>query len=406
MLRTLSIKNFRLLRDITINVEPGVPTFLIGPNSSGKSSVLQVLDLLGRAAREGSKEAFSAYEKGGGFATANSANPYADPVETVIETTHMLDPYERTWAQQSLMRHRIELWNEHLGSERLTVEPPLSLLFQRDGRTITVKNASSGAEDKTQVESDSRLSFELLKQRSFYPWLDDLRSELASIHLYDGFLTTPAWARSAREGQLSPFDSATLSPMPRIDRRGLGLVNSLYDLQANHPDVWDELLEAFRAEFPFVTRLEFPADPAGGRIALAFRERRFSGVRMQGYQMSEGMASYLCLLAAILSPAPAAALAFDEPDIHLHPSALRRVVHLIEKASAKSAIFVATHSDRMLDFLTDPAASLRVCEPTNDGVKITQLDRASLDEWRADYAVSELRQRGHLDGSNGTGSAS
>jgi predicted ATPase len=171
-------------------------------------------------------------------------------------------------------------------------------------------------------------------------------------------------------------------------------------LQNNHHEAWEELMAAFRAEFPFVQRLEFPADPAGGRIALSWRDRRYPGVRLQGHQMSEGMTAYLCLLAAILSPEPAAAIAFDEPDVHLHPSAMRRLVYLLEKASERTAVFVTTHSDRLLDFLSDPAGSLRVCEPKDGGVTVQSLDRGALDEWRKDYSLAELRERGHLDSSN------
>lgn len=60
-----------------------------------------------------------------------------------------------------------------------------------------------------------------------------------------------------------------MTPQSRIDRRGLDLVNALYTLHNDHPARWDELFAAFTAEFPFVARLEFPADPTGGRIALA-----------------------------------------------------------------------------------------------------------------------------------------
>ena len=146
--------------------------------------------------------------------------------------------------------------------------------------------------------------------------------------------------------------------------------------------------------------LEFPADPGGGKIALAWRDLRYPAQRMHGFQMSEGMLSYLCLLAAILSPEPATAIAFDEPDAPLHPSAIRRLVHLLEEASKRTAVIVTTHSDRFLDYLSDPAGSLRVCEPTKEGVVIRPLDREALDEWRRDYSLSELRAKGYLDTTN------
>jgi len=248
--------------------------------------------------------------------------------------------------------------------------------------------------------TESELSLQLFKGSVNYPTLNRVRTELAGIEVYSGFLSAPRWAREMREGSLSPFDSAIVAPVPRIDRRGFDLVNALFHLQNNHHDVWEELVSAFRAEFPFVQRFEFPADPAGGKIALGWRDQRFPGVRMQGHQMSEGMTSYLCLLAALLCPEPAAAIAFDNPDAHLHPSAMRRLVYLLEKASERTAVFVATHSDRFLDFLSDPGGSLRVCEPKDGGVTVQSLNREALDEWRKDYSLAELRGRGHLDTAN------
>ena len=48
MLTRLRVKNFRLLRDVTIDMND--LTVLIGPNSAGKSTILEVLDFLARCA--------------------------------------------------------------------------------------------------------------------------------------------------------------------------------------------------------------------------------------------------------------------------------------------------------------------------------------------------------------------
>jgi predicted ATPase len=266
-----------------------------------------------------------------------------------------------------------------------------------EGPNRTVRELSI---EQLQEEHYRQLSLEIFSDPWSYPRLSRVRHALRTIRVYTQFLITPLWARDAREGSLSAFDGVVVAPAPRIEPRGLNLINSLFHLQNDHHETWEELVDAFRAEFPFVQRLEFPADPAGGRIALGWRDRRYPGVRMQGHQMSEGMTAYLCLLAAILSPEPATAIAFDEPDVHLHPSAMRRLVYLLEKASERTAVFVTTHSDRLLDFLSDPAGSLRVCEPKDGGVTIQSLNGDALDEWRKRYSLSELRQRGHLDSSN------
>jgi AAA15 family ATPase/GTPase len=49
MIGKVSIRNFKRLRDVQIDLERF--TFFVGPNASGKSSVLQGLDLLCRILR-------------------------------------------------------------------------------------------------------------------------------------------------------------------------------------------------------------------------------------------------------------------------------------------------------------------------------------------------------------------
>jgi predicted ATPase len=363
--------------------------------------VLQVLDLLGRAANQGLEQALASYAGSKFIVTAGQDRTFIELNLSGGENYPSALRYgfelcdegtaHREWLFASKGERR-ERWNQLLSRE----DESLWIINEQVNQRVDLPLGTAGAWHLNRV----RLSFEIIKLPIAFPALAAVQSDLGRIQMYGEFLSTPAWMRDVREGNLSPFDSAVVAPEPRIDRRGLGLINALFDMQNNHHDVWVELLDAFRAEFPFVLRIEFPADTAGGRIGLGWRDSRFPGVRMQGHQMSEGMTSYLCLLAAVLSPEPATAIAFDEPDVHLHPSAMRRLVHLLEKASERTAVFVATHSDRFLDYLSDPSGSLRVCEPKDGGVTVHSLNRDALDAWRKDYSLSELRQRGHLDSSN------
>src|SRR5258705_10583531 len=61
MLKRLRVKNFKLLRDVDIAFEPDVPTVFIGPNSSGKSTIIEVLDFLQRCADVGLDRAVVAH---------------------------------------------------------------------------------------------------------------------------------------------------------------------------------------------------------------------------------------------------------------------------------------------------------------------------------------------------------
>ncbi|MDI1449663.1 AAA family ATPase [Polyangium sp. 6x1] len=390
MLRKLSVKNFRLLRDVTIDVEPGKPIVLIGPNGSGKSSVIQVLDLLSRWAEEGFEAGCRAL---GDVVTAGQGCATIE----LGATTGLRNLATLDYSVDFISGAPNGILKEYL-AKRSQPTSELVPVLERQGDSLWLRNETTDSKDE--FSGSDALSFENLKHPRFYPALGNLGHLMRSMVVYDGFLTTPLWSRDVREGKLSPFESVTIEPVARVNRRGLDLTNALYYIQQNHGDVWDELMDAFCAEFPFVQRLEFPADRAGGSIALTFRDKRYPGERLRGSQMSEGMATYLCLLAAILSPEPATALAFDEPDRHLHPSALRRIVYLLERISERTAVFVATHSDRFLDYLSDPAESIHICEPTAEGVKLRMLNREALDEWRTLYSLSALRERGQLDPEN------
>ncbi len=396
MLSRLAIKNFRLLRDVAIDIEPGKPIVLIGPNSSGKSSVLEVLDLLSRwVATDGA----SAFAPLGGVASV--IGPSSDSVEIEVDLSTL-------GFGTSSARYGVNFDDDmglFVNNEWLST----CLDGKPDNRTEhlsrklpdrwILNEQTKSRDDLPKIKADSLL-FSQIKHPAYYRTHGSVSRALSDLRVYGGFATKPQWSRDPRESRMSPTDSAILAPAPRLDQRGFNLVNALYHLHAEHFDTWQELMAAFSAEFPFVTRLEFPADPGGGKVALAWRDLRNPAQRMHGFQMSEGMLSYLCLLTAILSPEPATAIAFDEPDAPLHPSAIRRLVHLLEEASKRTAVIVTTHSDRFLDYLSDPAGSLRVCEPTQEGVVIKPLDRAALDAWRSDYSLSELRAKGYLDTTN------
>ena len=60
-------------------------------------------------------------------------------------------------------------------------------------------------------------------------------------------------------------------------------------------------------------------------------------------------------------------LAFDEPELHLHPRLVLRVLGFFEKMALESPVILATHSDQLLDGLNDPAGSVVLSELAGEG---------------------------------------
>jgi predicted ATPase len=216
--------------------------------------------------------------------------------------------------------------------------------------------------------------------------------------VYTAFNTTPTWARGLIELDANPRTPVYAQPVPRLDSRGIQLINALKTLHdADNDAAWRELERDFRAEFPFCSSIKFPTAESGGRIGLKWTDAR-SGRALTADHLSDGMLAYLQLLAALHAPDLPAALGFDEPESHLHPGLLRRVIARMEARSTVTPLFIATHSDAMLDFLEDPASAVHILEfKDKEGTRIQRLEREALEQWRAEYKLSELRAQGQLD---------
>jgi predicted ATPase len=402
VLTKLTIDGFRLWVATTFNFQQGTPTVLIGPNGSGKSTVLEVLAFLSTMASEGLRAA--AYEARGGpddffragadrmrlaaWVTSGSGLP-TDPDGGPVR-------YE-----VCLVRSRAFVLVE---SESVSVyergldQAPLDVV-DRKPKLCRLRNIVSGEWDELHAD-EHHLLFQMIRQDQHYPTLRHIRDAFSRLRVYPGFSSKPRWALEAHERPLSPRSSVVIQPRDALDASGRGLINALYGLQQNDEHRWAYLLRQMMGEFPHFRGLYFPADPGGGKIGLEWVDNRFSGRRLAD-QMSEGMWSFLSLLAALLPADPAELIAFDEPDAHLHPSALRRLVGLLEEASSRATVVFTTHSSRVLDELEEPEQSMVICEPTEEGTSVRELDPEQARAWLDAYdGPSALRERGLLDGEN------
>jgi predicted ATPase len=398
MLERLRIKNFKLLRDVDVEFTMNAPTVLIGPNACGKSTVIEVLDFLARCASDGLQRAVTAH---GGMAAIRtigakgSAEISTSWVFVTMTESEVKQRWKLTW--------KIELGVSPGGqvlllSESLTDGERQLLATPEDGGRV-VYNELKRDEPPSRIPGTRALAFETHADPRRYEGLWRLKRLVGEIRVLGALSSIPSWAAASTE-RASPRDAMVISTESYVGREGIGLANALYNLQTEHADAWAKLERAFRAEFPFVKRIVFPPDPGGSRISFAVEDERFPARRVFASEMSDGMIVFLCLLSLVLHPQQGAALALDEPDAHLHPSALRRLMALAGERYGRRCLIIVTHSNALLDELRDPVKSIRIVEATPQGARIRRLDAESLNAWRTEYTLSELRQTGLLDPSN------
>lgn len=165
----------------------------------------------------------------------------------------------------------------------------------------------------------------------------------------------------------------------RVDR-GANLANAFHALR-NRPD-WSDTLETIKLIVDDdITDVTTPASASGGNIGLTVTYRTSGSV--PAFALSDGTLALLAIIAITRlddSDMPRSLLVLDEPDLHLHPGAVGQVVALLEDCSARQPVVVATHSDRLLDCLSEPARATVLCDLDEQRrLRLSRPDRARLD---------------------------
>ena len=163
----------------------------------------------------------------------------------------------------------------------------------------------------------------------------------------------------------------------------------------NIPGLKGKLMARMRDFYPFVedihTRL------IGGTVQVFFHEKGLLEA-IPATRLSDGSLQYLCLLAVLLHPEPPNAICIEEPELGLHPDIIPEVAKLLIEASKRSQIFVTTHSDVLIDALSDVPEAVVVCEKVDGATQLRRLDAESLEPWLEKYRLGELWTSGRFGG--------
>lgn len=394
MLSKITVRGFRALKEVTIELPPGKPIVLIGENASGKSSLLDALALIAAFARGEGGHAL--YERGGWNTVA-----WQGAAETIEFELEFAPESHFFRADRGIVRYSLcvglesgtpAVLREQIGVTKPGHERPLVVL--QGGSHAYARNLQTNMNDTLSVPSAERLARNTAlssapQDEQRYPTVQHMRAALASLASYGQFALQPDPKR--------PISIAQVEHTTRIARDGRDLLSALHTLHAS-ADRWEEFMSDVSAVFPWLDALSFPPVPAmRGYIGLQWRDRR-SGTQLNLDDMSEGMRVYLATLAALHADDEPALIAIDEPERNLHPKAIQRMMAAVETRCERTPVLLATHSDRLLDFLSFPAESLAICRfEDNRGLTIDRIPAAVLQAWLHDYSLSELRRLRSFD---------
>ena len=121
------------------------------------------------------------------------------------------------------------------------------------------------------------------------------------------------------------------------------------------------------------------------------RSRQRAGRSFQPWHLSDGTIRFVALVTALLQPRPPSTLVVDEPELGLHPAALRVLAALMHEASVATQLVVSTQSPLLVDHFD--ADDVVVVRRSGAESLFERQSAADLERWLEQYTLGELMQK-------------
>ena len=361
----------------------GPLNIVIGPNGSGKSNLLEAIDLL-RCAPD---QIIKPIREGGGVGEwlwkGTKETPTAS-IDAVL--THPPGPTSLRYVMSfTKVAQRFQILDERVENEKPFSGQEDVYFYYRFQAGHPMLNIN-GRKRRLQRETID-VERSILTQRrdpDQYPEITYLAEALAKIRLYRewsfGRYTAP------RLPQKADLPNDVLEP----DASNLGLV--LNRLRRD-PAVKARLLQALQKLYEGIDDYDVLVE--SGTVQVFFHE---AGITVPATRLSDGTLRYLCLLAILCHPNPPPLVCIEEPELGLHPDILPTLAELLREASARCQLIVTTHSDVLVDAMTDTPEAILVCEKQAGATSLRRLSAAGLQPWLERYRLGALWTRGEIGG--------
>jgi len=171
----------------------------------------------------------------------------------------------------------------------------------------------------------------------------------------------------------------------------------LLRLKKQHADIYKEVVNSVRLVMPFFDKFLLDVESFGEKqkVNLSWLQKG-SDYPMQPHLLSDGSIRFICLATALLQPNPPAAIIIDEPELGLHPLAISILAELIQDASRRTQIIVATQSPALIDYFE--VEDIIVVNREDGASTFKRLQLSDFSSWLETYSVGELWSKNVISG--------
>ena len=372
MITTISAKNYRSLKETTLPLGP--LTVLIGANGTGKSNVLDLLELV-NALTIGGQSTTAEFERRGGY-------------KHVVWGGDTLQDIEINLGWQDRASRKTP---DHMYSGKLGYDPARDVVFRAERLETTGVHASR--------KSAGQVTFVREAHGTTAFAVNPFNSALQELPRR--FPPPPELLESIRNWMFYRFDPSHMKTPQGVSREyalsetGSNLSTVLHALFSDQDPVLDEIVELLQACVPTVEKLLSPIF-GNAQTYVALKEKSVPEP-VGSWGLSDGTLLALALATAVLTHEPPSLIVLESPDTHLHPYVMETLAEMLKLASQRTQVITTTHSPYLLNYL--PPESFVVVEKHEGATECKPVKgRRGMKQVFESLSAGEAWHAGHIGG--------
>lgn len=385
-----------MLRSIDVDLDAAGPAVVIGDNCTGKSTIVEAFELLRRASTPMFLNDLHAIHGGTELLTFGSR-------ELVLGfQARVADPK----GAETSLRYEVSLQSrpsglkilaESLDADRGETQPLRAIA--RSPKTCRVfDHLEKKLVDIDLEEGEPAVS--AFGNRPPHWSIKTARDLLRGIEVQTPFAVQASWVDRASGRATSPLRATgTIRPVERLELQGANLASAYHALANDFGRThWDQTLAWIQLGLGSeVEHVSARVLPQGGSVGLQLKYAGTDAVVNES-ALSDGTLAFLAIVALCRLGRGRSLLVLDEPELHLHPELLVRALDFFGAVANDHPVVIATHSDRLLDALPDPASSVLLAELGPDRfATLSKPDPIRLERFLQRYrGLGDLRAGGDL----------
>lgn len=368
LITRLQLKNWRNFRKVDIHLRERV--FVIGPNASGKSNLLDVFRFLRDVAKPEGGGFQKAVKDRGGITKLRCLLARKDPeISIMVEISEKVDA-EPIW------RYSLSFKSEGKGQQR----PMVSKEYVENLQTGEVRlDRPNNKDDKTDPQRLTQTHLEQINSNLEFREVAEFFSATTYLHLVPQLLKHPEQLGGYRL-ENDPFGQAFLERIAKTTEK-------------TRKARLSKIEEVLRVCVPNMRQLKFVQDQASGtpHLEAMYEHWRPDAGWQREDQFSDGTLRLLGIMWSLLDGD--SLLLLEEPELSLNEDIVRQIHALIwrlqRQAKYRRQVFITTHSNALLqDKSIDPREVIRL-EPTKDGTSAMETNEQDKALIAAGYSVAE-----------------